>query len=103
MASREEVEDARNILRSKQWNWGKPGSRMHETGLVVPFTINNALSHPCCGECSLLSISPVKIDGKESVNLRCAAGHSPYKLWIDWLPGQDLITCPDCTDPEGRP
>lgn len=107
MASSSRVEQAKQRVWSQQWMWGDAGSRMHETGLAVGFTIYQALNHPCCGKCGHLQTKPIHIDGKDSVSLSCELRHlpkhDPIELWSDWLPGDLPKTCIDCTDPAGRP
>lgn len=103
MANPEDVREAIDKLHVIQAQWGNPGTRMHETGLLVANTLRSVLEHPCCGECMHLVIKPIRIDGKNSVELNCHMGLSPEKLWRNWYPDQEPVTCPDCTDPMGKP
>jgi len=103
MANRNQVEGGIYLTQKILGSWGKHGTRMHETGQEFAYDLHNALTHPCCGNCTHLQIEPTKIHGKKSVIIGCEVGYSPQKIWTDWTPDQPPITCPDCTNQAGRP
>ncbi len=102
MANRQEtINEALSVIRKTQFAMGNRGSLQH-------FQANDraameaALTHPACAKCDhLLVVFPPK--GPKHVKLNCRKNLSPIALGQDWFPLDAPRTCPDCTDPAGRP
>ena len=103
MATQEVVSDALNVLHVTRRAISRPGSRLHKDGMEEGDALRNALEHPCCGFCDRLTVNVYWGQGRDQISLGCEKKHSPRNMWINWSPGDNPITCIDCTDPDGRP
>ncbi len=97
-----EIDHALALIREKQFEAGTHGSQQHAQGNENRNALQDALTHPACRDCNHLWM--VFPSGNPTpVVLRCKANHSPMALWQDWWAAEGPKTCPDCTDPAGRP
>lgn len=102
MASQETIARAITTTKRNMSDIGTPHSRIHNEAPETWAAILRALEHPCCAGCNHLIIQFPRHSDREIAALRCDVGHSPVGLWKDlWL--ADTATCPDCTDPAGKP
>lgn len=102
MASPVEIARAIQVTKGNQRDIGTSHSRIHVEAAETWAAVLRALEHPCCTGCNHLAIEFPKHSDREIAALRCGKGHSPVNLWQDlWL--IETATCPDCTDPAGRP
>ncbi len=103
MANKQEtIDEALSLIRDTQLATGKRHAQQHFQGNEVRAALEAALEHPACGKCDRLRIE-FPPEGPRHVKLHCKANHSPQGLWNDWWPLEAPRTCPDCTDPTGRP